>query len=209
MIVIDALLASALAVTGYLVGSIPTGYLVARWRGIDIQKLGSGNIGATNVLRNLGIAPAIFVVLIDPLKGLAITLLPRLFGMDPWIVALTGLAAILGNHYNIFLKLRGGKGVATSLGVFLAVEPLITGLILILGITTIALGRMVSLGSLVGVLAAPLMLLARGHFAWPYFLLALAIVLLTFYKHRDNIERLARGVERRLGDNAKRKVETP
>jgi glycerol-3-phosphate acyltransferase PlsY len=201
--VTDTFLAIIFIIVGYLAGSIPTGYLVARMRGIDIQKVGSGNIGATNVLRNMGVAPAIIVVLIDPLKGFLVTLFPLLIGMDAWIVALTGVATILGNHYNIFLKLRGGKGVATSLGVFLAVEPLITVLILVLGITTIALGRMVSLGSLVGVLAAPLMLLARGRFVWPYFALAVAIVLLTFYKHRDNIQRLTQGVERRLGDSKK------
>jgi acyl phosphate:glycerol-3-phosphate acyltransferase len=155
------------------------------------------------VLRNMGILPAVFVVLIDPLKGFLVTLFPLLIGMDTWIVAATGVATILGNHYNIFLRLRGGKGVATSLGVFLAVEPLITLLILVLGITTIALARMVSLGSLVGVLAAPLMLLARGSFIWPYFALAVAIVLLTFFKHRDNIQRLSQGTERRLGDGKK------
>jgi glycerol-3-phosphate acyltransferase PlsY len=201
--VTDTFLAIILMIMGYLTGSIPTGYLIARMRGIDIQKVGSGNIGATNVLRNMGILPAVFVVLIDPLKGFLITLFPLLLGMDAWIVAATGVATILGNHYNIFLRLRGGKGVATSLGVFLAVEPLITLLILVLGVTTIALARMVSLGSLIGVLAAPLMLLGRGNFIWPYFALAVAIVLLTFYKHRDNIQRLSQGVERRLGDSKK------
>ena len=191
---------SAFMLIGYLVGSIPTGYLIARALGVDIQKVGSGNIGATNVLRALGPGPALAVALLDPLKGYLVTVFPLVLGLDPTTVALTGFATVLGNNFNIFLRLRGGKGIATSLGVFFAVEPLVSLMICILGLTTMALGRLVSLGSLVGVLAAPLMLLARGRFDLPYFLLAVAIMVLSGYKHRENIRRLMAGTERRLGE---------
>ena len=186
--------------TGYLAGSIPTGYLVARLRGIDIQSAGSGNIGATNVLRTMGVIPAIIVVLIDPLKAFLAVGLPVVLGMSPWVVALTGVAVVLGNTYNVFLKFKGGRGVATSLGAFAPVDPITTLATAILGIITIGLGRFVSLGSLVGVLSAPIVLLARGNFELPHLYLVLFIAFLITYRHRDNIDRLAKGIERRLGE---------
>lgn len=191
-------------VIGYLLGTIPSGYLIARMYGVDIQKVGSGNIGATNVLRAVGVLPAIMVVLLDPLKGALATLLPVLIGVDPTGVALTGLAAVLGNNFNVFLKLKGGKGIATSIGVFLVIDPLVTLLAVILGIFTIAVGRFVSLGSLVGMVAAPLLLLASRRADLPSLLLAAALALLAAYRHRENLVRLARGTERRLGEKVPR-----
>ena len=191
--------------TGYLVGSVPTGYFVARLRGVNIQQAGSGNIGATNVLRTMGVVPAIAVVLLDPLKAYLAVSLPVWFGMDPAVVALTGAAVMLGNTYNVFLGFRGGRGVATSMGVFMAVNPLVTSLVIVLGVLVIALGRFVSLGSVVGVLSAPLLLTAQGNFFPPHFALALFIALLITYRHRDNLRRLAAGNERRLGKQAKEK----
>jgi acyl phosphate:glycerol-3-phosphate acyltransferase len=188
---------------GYFIGTIPTGYLVAKARGIDIQKMGSGNIGATNILRSVGVVPAIIVVLLDPLKGFLATLLPILLFPDTWTVALTGFATILGNNFNVFLKMRGGKGIATSMGVFMAIDPIVALLAMILGISTIAFGRFVSLGSIVGLMAPPLMLLARGNFQFPYFYLSLAMAALAIWRHRENIQRLAKGVERRLGEKVK------
>jgi acyl phosphate:glycerol-3-phosphate acyltransferase len=188
---------------GYFIGTIPTGYLVARARGIDIQKVGSGNIGATNILRSVGVVPAIIVILLDPLKGFVATLFPMLFLQSAWTIALAGFATVLGNNFNVFLKMRGGKGIATSLGVFLAIDPIVTLLSLILGVSTIALGRYVSMGSIIGLMAPPLMLLARGNFLFPYFYLSIAMALLAIWRHRENIQRLAKGVERRLGEKAK------
>lgn len=187
-------------IVGYIVGSIPTGYLVARLRGVDIQSAGSGNIGATNVLRTMGVIPAIIVVLIDPLKAFLAVGLPALLGMGPVIVALTAAAVLLGNTYNVFLKFKGGRGVATSLGAFAAVDPVTTLVVALIGIITIALGRFVSLGSLIGVLSAPMILLARGGYALPHLYLVLFIAFLITFRHRDNIDRLAKGNERRLGE---------
>lgn len=196
---VDIALSAVFIVIGYLVGSIPTGYLVGRAHGVDIQKVGSGNIGATNVLRAIGPGPAMLVAVMDPLKGFLATIFPVLLGIDPWTVALTALATVLGNNFNIFLRLRGGKGVATSLGAFLAVNPVVTVLAAVLGLFTMALGRYVSLGSLVGITAAPLMLLASGRTAPAELFLAVALALLAIYRHLGNIARLAEGSERRLG----------
>ncbi|MDZ7706566.1 MAG: glycerol-3-phosphate 1-O-acyltransferase PlsY [Trueperaceae bacterium] len=196
------LLAIPFLVIGYLVGTIPTGWLVARARGVDIQKSGSGNIGATNVLRTLGVGPALFVVLMDPVKGALATALPLLLGMDQWTVAATGLAIVLGNNFNVFLGMRGGKGIATSMGVFLVVNPVVTIVAAVIGIFTIAIGRYVSLGSIVGMVSAPLFLVASGVFPFPDLALATTLALLALYRHRENLRRLAAGTERRLGRGA-------
>lgn len=205
---IDIALTGVFMVIGYLLGTIPTGYLVARMRGVDIQKVGSGNIGATNVLRAVGVGPAIVVALFDPLKGILAVMFPLLMGADPWAIALTGFATVLGNNFNIFLQLRGGKGVATSLGVFLAIDPWVTFLAVVLGIFTMAVGRFVSLGSLVGVLSVPLMLLATLMVPLPYLYLALALSALILFRHRENIRRLTAGTERRLGERTKPPIDT-
>ncbi len=195
---LEILLGVACVVIAYLLGSIPSGYLVARVRGVNIQQVGSGNIGATNVLRAVGVLPAIFVVILDPLKGALAVLLPLLLGLPPVVVAAAGLAVALGNNYNVFLKFRGGKGIATSLGVILVVSPLVGLLAAALGIYAIALGRLVSLGSLIGVAAAPVMLAAQG--ADPsYMALGIALALLATWRHRENIVRLAAGTENRIG----------
>lgn len=199
---LDLVLALPFLAIGYLVGIVPTGYLVAKINGVDIRNVGSGNIGATNVLRAVGLGPAIFVAAMDPAKGALATLFPLALGLDPWVVALTGLATVVGNDFNVLLGFRGGKGVATSLGVFLVVNPLVTLVCTVLGIATIALGRYVSLGSLVGMLAGPLFLLARADFTAPELTLAIALVALAFVRHAENVRRLADGSERRLGERS-------
>jgi acyl phosphate:glycerol-3-phosphate acyltransferase len=200
---LDVLTTLLFMAIGYFIGTIPTGYLVARARGIDIQKMGSGNIGATNILRSVGVVPAIIVVLLDPLKGFLATLFPILLLQSTWTIALTAFATILGNNFNVFLKMRGGKGIATSMGAFMAVDPIVTLLSMVIGISTIGLGRFVSLGSIIGLMSPPLMLLARGNFQFPYFYLSVAMAALAIWRHRENIQRLAKGVERRLGEKAK------
>ena len=185
-------------VAGYLIGSFPTGYFVAKAYGVNIQKVGSGNIGATNVLRSVGIWPAMFVVLADPLKAMLSILIADLVGVSEWGLVLAGLATVLGNNFNIFLGWRGGKGVATSLGVGLAIVPVVTLAASAIGILTIALGRYVSLGSIVALFSAPLFLVMRP-FSVPQLFLVLTMLLLVVVRHRENIKRLAEGSERRLG----------
>src|SRR5690606_10158811 len=199
---LDVLLSAVSIVIGYFLGTIPTGFLVARVRGVNIQEVGSGNIGATNVLRALGVLPAIIVVVLDPLKGAVAALLPSLLGADAWTVALTGLAAVLGNNFNVLLRLRGGKGIATSIGVFLVIDPMTSLLCLTIGLFTILISRYVSLGSLVGMFSLPLFVLAGGSFLVPHLFLAICLTLLAIFRHRENIRRLLTGTERRLGEKA-------
>ncbi len=186
----------------YLLGTVPSGYIVARARGVDIQQVGSGNIGATNVLRSVGVLPAIIVVILDPLKGLLAVLLPQWLGLGDWVAAGAGLACIVGNNYNIFLRFRGGKGIATSLGVMIGLDPVVAGISAAFALYSMALGRLVSLGSILGVSLAPVLLLIRNA-PLPYTLLALAVMLISLWRHRENIVRLARGTENRLGQRAK------
>ena len=195
-------------VIGYFLGTIPTGYLIARLRGVNIQEVGSGNIGATNVLRALGVLPAVIVVILDPLKGALAVLIPSLLGANAWTIALTGLAAVLGNNFNILLGLRGGKGIATSIGVFLVIDPMITLLCVVIGLFTILISRFVSLGSLVGLFSLPLFVLAGGSFLVPHLFLAICLTLLAIFRHRENIRRLLNGTERRLGERAAPKKKT-
>lgn len=195
----DTLIALAVVTIAYLMGAIPTGLLVARLRGIDIQRTGSGNIGATNVLRAVGPWAALLVVLIDPLKGVLAVLIPSMLALDSWWVASAALAAVAGNGFNVFLRFRGGKGVATSLGVFAVIDPWITLTTVVIFAFSLYYGRMVSLASLVAVSSAPVMLLLLGDANLPKVLLAFALAALMVWRHRDNIERLASGVENRLG----------
>ncbi len=197
---LDIALAVITIVIGYFLGTIPSGFLVAKLYGVNIQQVGSGNIGATNVLRAIGVVPAIVVVILDPLKGALAALIPILFGLGPVAVALAALAVVLGNNFNVLLRFRGGKGIATSIGAFLVIAPLISLMAIVLGLFTIIVSRFVSLGSLVGMLALPLLVLARGTLPLPYVLLSIALSALAILRHRDNIRRLLAGNERRLGE---------
>lgn len=196
---LDITLTLLFMVVGYLLGTIPTGYLVARLRGVNIQEVGSGNIGATNVLRTLGWLPAALVMVFDPLKGALATLLPTLLGASNWTVALAGLAAVVGNSFNVFLRLRGGKGIATSIGVFVVVDPLTSLLCVLVGLFTILVSRYVSLGSIVGMFSLPLFVIAGGNFPVSHLFLAVCLSALTIFRHRDNVKRLLAGTERRFG----------
>jgi glycerol-3-phosphate acyltransferase PlsY len=189
-----------LCAAAYVVGSIPTGLLIARARGIDIRRVGSGNIGATNVARALGRKWAIAVLLGDALKGFAPVFAGRVLLHDrlsPSQVAVAGLAAIAGHMFTIFLRGRGGKGVATSLGVALAISPAAAlcgfGLYLAAYLTL----RISSVGSLLGIWSFPLFARLLGGVAPPYLALSIATALLVTLRHRENIARLLRGEEKR------------
>ncbi len=195
----DVVLGVAVTVSAYLMGAVPTGLLVARWRGVDIRAAGSGNIGATNVLRAVGPVAALIVVLVDPIKGVLAVALPSFLGLGPWWVSAAALAAVLGNVFNVFLRFRGGKGVATSLGVFAIIDPWVTLSAVAVFAFTLAFGRMVSLASLVAVCSAPVMLVLLGEAATWKVILSFVLALVSIWRHRDNLSRLAAGTERRLG----------
>lgn len=190
-------------IAAYLIGSIPTAYLVGRANGVDLRTVGSGNLGATNVFRTLGWKWGLFVYLVDVLKGVVPVLwLPVVASVGagwPWGVVF-GVIAILGHVRPVFLMGKGGgKGVATASGVFLALAPVAAGCALIAFIITVAATRYVSLGSLIGALVLPVILLVQSHELSPLVLVSAAIAAFVFWTHRDNIGRLRRGEERRVG----------
>jgi acyl phosphate:glycerol-3-phosphate acyltransferase len=187
----------------YLAGSFPTAYLVGRANGVDLRTVGSGNLGATNVFRTLGWRWGLLVYLVDGLKGaLPVVLLPEITGTAsgwPWGVAL-GVLAILGHVRPIFLMGRGGgKGVATASGVFLALSPVPALCAVAAFVVSVALTRYVSLGSLVGAAVLPVALFIQQQAVTPLVLVTAAVSSFVFYTHRDNIGRLLRGEERRIG----------
>jgi acyl phosphate:glycerol-3-phosphate acyltransferase len=201
------------AVIAYLVGSIPTGYLMARANGIDIRSVGSGNIGATNVFRILGKGPGVVVLLIDALKGyIPAKLLPMVFAPDVVaeglkhqnIAIVAGFCAIIGHNYTCWLRFKGGKGVATSAGVLIAWVPM--ALLIALGtwLVVFAVSRYVSLASILAAVVLPFAVWGTGERA-TMIGIATLISLLAIYKHRANIQRLIAGTENRIG---KKKVES-
>jgi acyl phosphate:glycerol-3-phosphate acyltransferase len=190
------------AVFSYLLGSIPSGYLLVRLSGRrDVRQFGSGSTGATNVLRVKGWKIALLVALFDVLKGfLPVALASRWFG-DPVFAALCGLLAVVGHCFPFAIGFRGGKGVATSLGAYAAIAwaPLLGGLGLFL--IVVGLTRFVSLASILASLAIPvIVLLAGGPPAVAGIALALSVLIV--FRHRGNIARLVQGTERKLGEKA-------
>jgi len=190
--------ALAIGAGAYVLGSFPTGLLVGKARGIDVRTVGSGNIGATNVARALGKKWAVFVLLCDALKGFLPVMIARALCPDrPRVVALAGLATIVGHMFTIFLRGRGGKGVATSLGVSLGLSPAIGLACLGIYALTYAATRLSSLGSLLGIWSFPVIATLHGGIARPYVALSVVVALLVTLRHRANIRRLLRREEKR------------
>ena len=198
---ITAVLLTALA---YVIGSVPFGLLIAKAKGVDIRKQGSGNIGATNVLRCLGKPLGITCFVLDALKGF----LPAFFfpvigkilcpnAVGPTFGILFGAAAILGHNFPVFLKFKGGKGVATSAGVLLGVAPLAVAIGLIVWIIVFKTTGYVSLGSIIAALVVILTGWTAGY--GPVTATALTLLgALTIWRHRENIKRLANGTENKF-----------
>jgi glycerol-3-phosphate acyltransferase PlsY len=190
----------------YLLGSIPFGFITGCTRGIDLRQIGSGNIGTTNVYRALGIRAAILVFFLDTGKGFVGTrMLPRLLTVDlpiDYLRIICGAAVMIGSVASLFMRLRGGKGVATAVGVFLGLEPVATVICLGVWAGLVARFRYVSLGSLAAAIALPLLVYAlnRDHLSGhPVFYLSLVIALLVVMRHRSNIQRLLHGTETKIG----------
>jgi len=194
--VMGALLVLLLA---YLFGSIPAGVLVARAYGVDIRKVGSGNIGATNVLRTLGWGPALVVAFFDVFKGGIAVLIARASGLEDWLLGGVALAAILGHNYSLFLGFKGGKGVATSFGTLLFLDPVLALWTFPIGVSVMLITRYVSAGSMAGGVAAFVLSLALSRPPWEVATVFLMAALI-FWTHRENLKRLQEGTERRLGE---------
>jgi len=193
-----------LPVFGYLLGSISAAIVTARLLGLkDPREVGSRNPGATNILRYGGKLAAVAVLLGDALKGVLAVLVARFVTDDPWTIALTGGAAFLGHLYPVFFHFRGGKGVATAFGVWLAIAPITGVLMLVTWAAMAALFRYSSLAALVAIAAGPLYLWWLAPV--PAFLWVMAaMALLLFYRHRTNIASLLAGRESKIGKKAER-----
>jgi glycerol-3-phosphate acyltransferase PlsY len=189
-------------VVGYLLGAISFSYLYGKLvKGIDIREHGSGNAGATNTLRVLGKGPGILVLLLDIAKGIAAVWIARWLGSGEWTPVLAGLAAIVGHNWPIYFGFRGGKGIATTIGVIASLGLLPAALSGAVAIAAIAVTRYVSLGSLLFTGLLPIAILATGR-PIEVFWASLLIAVFAFVRHRGNIVKLAKGTENKLGRRA-------
>jgi len=198
----------SLVLVSYLLGAIPFAFLVVRWlSGVDIRQVGSGNVGATNVLRSTGMPAAALVLALDVAKGAAPVVVGQSLGAPPGVLGACALAAVLGHVFPVFLGFRGGKGVATAAGAIGAMSPApMVAAVLVFGIAVVW-KRYVSLGSMLAVGSFPLFAYLFGRLGWmepmPKVLLIGTTVAagLILMRHSENVRRLAVGREHRLGEN--------
>lgn len=181
----------------YLLGAVPFGYLVGRSLGIDIRRFGSGNIGATNAFRVLGTGPGLLVLLGDAAKGAIPVLVGNRIG-GPTLAVLAGILAVAGHNWPVFLRFRGGKGVATAAGMLAALTPKVILICVLLWVAVVALTRYVSLGSIVAAASAPIVTLLL-HQPWQFVVVTMLVGLVIVWRHRPNIKRLLAGTEYKLG----------
>lgn len=202
-------LAAIILACSYLLGSVPFGLLAGfAFKRIDIRQYGSGNIGASNVLRLLGWPAALLVFLLDTAKGFVPVWVAQGYDLDPLIVAGTALASILGHNCSLFLGFRGGKGAATSLGVVIGIAPHIAAIAFFVWVLVVSITRYISVGSILAGISVPLLMWASscaqaGYLNKPYppeyLYLALFGAGFILLKHRSNLVRLVNGVEGRIG----------
>lgn len=194
--------AAALAI-GYLLGSLPTGLVVVRaLTGTDIRNAGSGNIGTVNVYRVTGLWASAVVLAVDMLKGAAAVVLARAWGLTAGVQVAAGLAAIAGHNWSLFLRFRGGKGIATSFGVLLAISPIV-GLVAaaVWGIV-VGLTRYASLASLLAMMSVPVAMWWRRE-PTAYLVFGLVTLVLAVYRHRANLARLVARTELKITDKSR------
>ena len=211
--VVGLIIANALILAAYLLGSIPTGYAVGRYlKGIDIREHGSGSTGATNVLRTVGKPAAIAVLVIDLLKGsLALASIKIAYAFIPsellphswyaWLITAAALSAIIGHSKSIWLNFTGGKSVATTLGVLLVMNPVVAlGTLASFGIV-LGLSKIVSLSSICGAIAVNILMVAFNQ-PLSYSIFAALAGLYVIVRHRTNIQRLVAGIEPKIGSTS-------
>ena len=192
--------AALLLALAYLLGSIPFSFIVARLFGVaDVRKVGSGNVGAANVMRSAGRAAGVLAFLLDASKGAAAAVVARQLAPGSVLLPpLAAAAAVIGHMYPVWLRFQGGKGVATGAGAFLPLAPAATGMSLLVFLAVAAATRYVSLGSVAGALSLAVAVLVLESPA-PVSVTAVLVAGLVVWKHRGNLERILRGTERRLG----------
>jgi len=190
----------ALILLCYIIGAIPFSYLVSLTQGVDIRTRGSGNVGATNVLRTLGPAAAAAALIADVFKGIVAAWIGSMTGSE-WMIAGCALAAVIGHCYSVFLRFAGGKGVATSAGIIIYLLPRELLILLVVFVVLVALLRYVSLGSITVAALFPILTLIMREPA-ALIVMSLLMAILVIYQHRENIQRLRSGTEPKLGAKA-------
>jgi glycerol-3-phosphate acyltransferase PlsY len=197
------------ALIGYLFGSIPVGLLVGRLAGVDdVRKYGSGKTGFTNALRTVGPKWALLVVLLDVAKGALPVLAGRFLLDDPWAAALAGVAAVAGHNWPLFAGFRGGRGVATSFGAFIAIAPVAALAVGVFAAVVLAIWRYASLMSIVGVFVGFVVLVVLVLTGWnepEHLLFGVLVMLFVELSHLSNIRRLLSGTEPKLGQGGQRR----
>ncbi|MEM9017162.1 MAG: glycerol-3-phosphate 1-O-acyltransferase PlsY [Verrucomicrobiota bacterium] len=190
------------ALLAYVVGATPFGFLAGKLKGIDIRDHGSGNIGATNVLRTLGKPIGITVLVFDVAKGMVPVIIAKIFSDSSLVHIATAAAAILGHNYTFWLRFKGGKGIATTGGAIAPIIPIALVSAVLLWIIFLRMTRYVSVASLVAAITIPSVVaiesLIRKQWDLPVLFLAIFVCILAFWKHRANIGRLRRGEENRF-----------
>ena len=193
--------------TGYFIGSVPFGYLAGKLRGIDIREHGSGNIGATNVLRTLGKPVGITVLILDVLKGVLPVLIAKHFSDSSLIHILTAFATIMGHNYTLWLGFKGGKGIATSSGTLLPLIMIPLAIATVIWVLLFSTTRYVSVASIGAALTIPIAtgVLQKVQDNWntPMFAFTLILAALAIWRHRGNIRKLCNGTENRFTPKAK------
>ncbi|WP_036891998.1 MULTISPECIES: glycerol-3-phosphate 1-O-acyltransferase PlsY [Prochlorococcus] len=186
----------------YLLGSLPSGYLAGKWiLGIDLREIGSGSTGATNVLRHVGKTPALFVFFIDVTKGIGAILIAKSFLLDESLQIAAGLASLSGHIWPVWLKGKGGKAVATGLGVFLGISWQVGLGSLGIFLLILSIWRIVSLASISAAISLPVLMLinSKETFSIPYIVISFIAMILVLWRHRSNLIRLIKGQEPRIG----------
>ncbi len=196
----EVLLSIFLIVISYIIGSIPFGVIISRLKGIDPRKVGSGNIGTTNVLRSAGVLPAIFTLLLDGGKGAISVLISK--AIDPSSVFagyIAGFASIMGHNFPVFLRFKGGKGVATTFGVLFVILPEIGIISMLIWLIVAISTRYSSLSALISLGLLPVTVFVISP-TTINIIFSLLLSILIIIRHRDNIKRLISGRERRIGE---------
>lgn len=200
------LVASLAVVAAYLLGGIPTGLLLGRWlKGVDLREYGSGKTGATNAARTLGWRISALVFVVDILKGAGAVLITRLLVGQPVAESLAGIAAVAGHCWSPYIGFKGGRGVSTGIGGALAIAPLVVLLVIPVGLIVIVTTRYVSLASLWGTVSVPVgigILALLGIVRPEYLVYGVGGAAIIVVMHRDNIQRLLAGTERKFGERA-------
>ena len=189
---------------GYVLGSVPTGFLMGWAYGVDVRRVGSGNIGTANVMRAAGKRAAIFTMLGDMLKGLVPVVVARLVTEDEWVVAAVALAAVVGHCFPVFLGFRGGKGVATGAGTSIGLAPVVGLGLFALWWAVVLVSRYTSLGAIAVMVLSPVAFLLSGQ-PTPYILYTIVGGALVLWRHRENARALLKGTERKIGQKAGKK----